>query len=87
MVKPFFICFAMCFGASAVLAQQPVRDGGERSVQEQPREADAQKRRADLRAALQLRPDGQPSSVAGGGRQLSQQERDELRQQLRQQRR
>lgn len=77
----------MCLGATAVLAQQPARDGGERPAQVQPRDTDAQKRRADLRAALQLRPDDRASSGAGAGRQLSQQERDELRQQLRQQRR
>jgi uncharacterized membrane protein len=91
MSKTVVICFACCLGALAGLAQAGP-DKGERVWDDTPnqqRNADAQRRRADLRAAVQARTDGPaPSNPgAGGSHQLSPQERNELRQQLRQQRR
>lgn len=91
MSKAIAICVACCFGALAGLAQA-VPERGERAWADAPsqqRNAEAQRRRLDLRAAVQARADGSaPSNPGGGGaHQLSPQERNELRQQLRQQRR
>jgi hypothetical protein len=91
MRKTAVICFACCIGAMAGLAQA-VPDKGERAWGDAPnqqRNADAQRRRADLRAAVQAPTDGAaPSNPGTGGvHQLSPQERNDLRQQLRQQRR
>jgi hypothetical protein len=91
MSKTVAICFACCLGALTGLAQAGP-DKGERAWDDAPsqqRNADAQRRRAELRAAVQA-PNGGPVPAtpgAGGAHQLSQQERNELRQQLRQQRR
>lgn len=91
MNKTVVVCFACCLGALAGLVHAGP-DRGERSWDDAPnqqRSADAQRRRADLRAALQTPPDkAAPSNPAtGSAHQLSPQERMELRQQLRQQRR
>jgi len=83
MRKTAAICLACCLGVV-----------GARTLDEAPspqRNAEAQKRRADLRAAVRARPDSAAPAPSGpgtgGARQLTQQERKELRQQLRQQRR
>ena len=91
MVKPLLLCFVVSLGATAVLSQPAGRDQNEQTwdrAQAPSHGDEAQKRRAALRAAVQVRPeDAAPSRVGSVTvRQLSQQERDELLQQLRQQR-
>lgn len=91
MVKPLLLCFAVSLGATAALSQPAGRDRNEQVWNQalvQSHGDDAQKRRAALRAAVQVRPEDAAPSRAGTNavRQLNQQERDELRQQLRQQR-
>lgn len=92
MVKPLVIFTVLILSAAAVLGQ-PGRDRGAEHTsvesQLQVRDTDAQKRRADLRAAVRARRDGagQAGDGAAGRHQLSPQERDQLRQQLRQNRR
>lgn len=92
MVKPLLLCFALSFGATAVLSQPAGRDQNE-PAWDRARVAshgdEAQKRRAALRAAVQIRVEdaAPPRTGPAAVRQLNQQERDELRQQLRQQRR
>ncbi len=75
MLKPIVICLVLSLSATALLAQQG--------------EPGAQQRRAALRAALQTRAGEavRPETEPVGARQLSPQEREELRRQLRQQRR
>jgi hypothetical protein len=90
MDRTIAICFALCLSTAAGLAQARP-DKGERAWDDAPnqqRNADAQRRRAELRAAVQTPTGGPVPSTPGavGAHQLSQQERKELRQQLRQQR-
>lgn len=88
MNKTAAISLVLCLSTVAGVAQ--ARPDAEtrtwNEAQNQQRNADAQRRRADLRAAVQARPDEPVPSNQGAAaaRQLTQQERRELRQQLRQ---
>jgi hypothetical protein len=88
MSKTAAISLILCLSTVAGVAQArpdaQTRTWNE--SQNQQRNTDAQRRRADLRAAVQARPDEPVPSNQGTAavRQLTQQERRELRLQLRQ---
>lgn len=90
MYQRIFVFICLLAGLSVAFAQPGQRgQDRDRSVDQQAVEKDTQERRAGLRSTLLAqRTQGNTSeSVGKGDRQLSAQERSELRQQLRQQRR
>jgi len=86
MIRSFLFSLLLCCCVSTVFSQSvPERRAHAQAQNAEPADLEAQQRRAALRAALQSQRENAQAPKQGAARQLSPQERYELRQQLRQQ--